>query len=201
MILSRLKKDSPRRRLKAADRRIVILAAAKRLFARRGYARTSLDDVAAAAGVTKPVVYDHFPSKRALYFRLMRQLRDELLESATQSLNGKATPTQRFRAAIENFFRQVRRDPAIVELLFVQARNEPELAREWQRLQTEAIAALRPLARALAPTLAPWKLDVTLHLVHHGLNATASAWPRNASVEAMSDLVVSLLWKGIGSVR
>ena len=60
----------------AADRRATILAAAKRLFATRGYAATSLDDVAAAAGVSKPVVYDHFDSKRALYFELMRGLRD-----------------------------------------------------------------------------------------------------------------------------
>jgi AcrR family transcriptional regulator len=187
--------------MKAADRRTVILREAKRLFVRDGYSGTSLDAVAAASGVTKPVVYDHFPSKRALYYALMRELRDGLIESATHSLAGKTSAAERFRAAIDNFFRQVRKDPAIVELLFVQSRTEPDLAGEWERLQAEALAALRPLARALAPTLPPWKLNVALHLVHHGLNATATAWPRKASVEEMSALVYSLLWKGLETVR
>jgi AcrR family transcriptional regulator len=179
----------------------MILDEARRLFTEHGYARTSLDDVAAAAGVTKPVVYDHFPSKRDLYFVLMRQLRDELVSSASQSLSDDATPQDRFRAAIQNFFRQVRRDPAFVQLLFVQARTEPDLAEEWERLQDQALAALRPLARALAPKLPPWKIDVALHLVHHGLNATATAWPRKVSVEEMSELVYTLLWKGLETVR
>jgi len=201
MNLPKLKKRHPRRRMRAEDRRGLILERARRLFTERGYARTSLDDVAAAAGVTKPVVYDHFRSKRDLYFELMRLLRDELVKSASQSLAENAAPEERFRAAIGNFFGQVRRDPAIVQLLFVQPRTEPDLADEWERLQNEALAALRPLARALAPTLPSWKINVALHLVHHGLNATATAWPRRASVSEMSELVYTLLWRGLESVR
>jgi AcrR family transcriptional regulator len=201
MNLPRVKKGHPRRRMRAEDRRGLILEQARKLFTERGYARTSLDDVAAAAGITKPVVYDHFPSKRELYFELMRQLRDELVTSASQSLAEDAAPEERFRAAIENFFRQVRRDPAFVQILFVQSRTEPDLADEWERLQDEALAALRPLARALAPTLSPWKINVALHLVHHGLNATATAWPRKASASEMSELVYTLLWKGLETVR
>lgn len=187
--------------MSAAERREVILQKAKDAFAARGYAATSLDDVAAAAGVTKPVVYDHFASKRELYFALMRRLRDQLVSGATQELSADAPPAKRFRAAIGNFFAQVRREPAIVELLFVQARTEPDLAREWLRLQNEAMASLRPLAKELAPQLEPWKLKVALHFLHHGLNATAAAWPRGVSTEEMTKLVVSLLWKGIESVR
>ncbi len=147
------------------------------------------------------MVYDHFASKHALYCELMRMLRDELVASAGTSLNERADPAARFRAAIRHFFEQVHRDPAIVELLFVQPRRSPELAQEWQKLEREALAALRPLARALAPKLAPWKLDVALHLVHHGLNATATVWPKRTSIDEMSGLVEALLWKGLGSVR
>jgi AcrR family transcriptional regulator len=192
---------APRKRLRAADRRAVILERAKALFASRGYSSTSLDDVAAAAGVTKPVVYDHFQSKRELCVTLMQNLRDELIASATEALSATSRPQERFHAAIANFFRQVERDPAIVALLFVQLRTEPELSREWQRLQAEAIASLKPLAEALAPGLEPWKLNVALHFLHHGLNATAAAWPRDASADEMTELVVSLLWKGLKSVR
>lgn len=194
-------RTATRRRMPAAARRGLIIESAKRLFARRGYAATSLDDIAAAAGITKPVVYDHFRSKQQLYFALMRALRDELVASAAGSLAAHRAAPQAFRAAIGNFFRQVERDPAIVAILFVQARTEPDLAAEWQRLQDEAMDALRPLAQALAPGLQPWQLDVALHFVHHGLNATAAAWPRRASAEQMTELVYALLWRGLASVR
>jgi len=190
-----------KKRLPASERRELILAAAKKLFSASGYAATSIDDIAAAAGVTKPVVYDHFSSKQSLYFALMRRLRDELLGAAAASLSSAAaTPRDRFHRAIETFFQQVKRDPAIVSVLFVQSRTEPDLSREWGRLQAEAMANLKPLARALAPGLHPWQLDVAVSFLHHGLNASAEAWPRSASPAEMADLIVTLMWRGLESV-
>jgi AcrR family transcriptional regulator len=185
--------------MSAGERREVILREAKALFATRGYAATSLDDVAAAAGVTKPVIYDHFPSKRELYFALMQRMRDELLREAGAALAATATPAQRFHAAIASYFRQVERDPDVVQLLYVQPRTQPELMREWQRLEAEAIAALESLTRSLAPRLSPWQRHVAVHLLHHGLNATATAWPKGIPTKQMTDLVVNLLWSGLGS--
>jgi AcrR family transcriptional regulator len=184
-------------RLTAEARRASLLASAKALFAERGYSATSIDDVALAAGVTKPVVYDHFASKRELYFALMQQLRDQLLESADQDLSAEATPRQRLARAIENFFMQVKQDPAIVELLFAQPRHEPELMQEWERLQAEAVGQLKPLVRALAPRLTAWQVKVAVQLLHHGLNATAQAWPRTVSPREMAALVTDLLWRGL----
>jgi AcrR family transcriptional regulator len=62
-----------RQRIPAAERRALILREAGRLFARHGYAGTRLDDVAAAAHVTKPMVYRHFESKKALYLALLEK--------------------------------------------------------------------------------------------------------------------------------
>ncbi len=190
-------RPAPGKRMPAGERREVLLLNAKRLFAKQGYAATSIDDIAAAAGVTKPVVYDHFASKRALYFAVMRRLRDELMDQAARALAADASPRQRLRVAIERYFLQVKRDPAIIELLFVQPRHEPELMQEWERLQAEAIGQLKPLARALAPRLLPWQLNVAVHLLHHGLNAMAQAWPRNISAADMADLVMTLQWRGL----
>jgi len=67
-----------RSRLSAPERRTTIMRAAGPLFARHGYAATRLDDVAAAAGVTKPVVYRHFESKKALYMALLSKHHDDL---------------------------------------------------------------------------------------------------------------------------
>ncbi|HEV2874254.1 MAG TPA: TetR/AcrR family transcriptional regulator [Thermoleophilaceae bacterium] len=67
-----------KQRIPAAERRALILREAGRLFARHGYAGTRLDDVAAAAHVTKPIVYRHFESKKALYMALLAKHHDDL---------------------------------------------------------------------------------------------------------------------------
>lgn len=189
----------PARRLTAEQRRTVLLECARRLFAERGYAATSIEDVAIAAGVTKPVVYDHFASKKDLYVALMLQLRDALLDEASAALTQSVSPQQRLRSAIEQYFVMVKRDPTIVRLLFTQPMQEPELMQEWERMQAEAIGQLRPLLRTVAPKLEAWQLTVALHLLHHGLNATAQAWPRAASARQMADVVMTLLWKGLAA--
>jgi AcrR family transcriptional regulator len=66
------------KRLPAAERRELILESAGRLFGERGYTHTSLDEIAAAAGVTKPILYRHFDSKKALYLALLERHRDDL---------------------------------------------------------------------------------------------------------------------------
>ena len=69
---------SPRRRLAPEQRRRLIVEAAGRLFGERGYDGTRLDAVAAAAGVTKPVLYRHFADKTALYLALLERHREDL---------------------------------------------------------------------------------------------------------------------------
>jgi len=66
------------KRLPAAERRELVLESAGELFGERGYAHTSLDEIAAAAGVTKPILYRHFDSKKALYLALLERHRDDL---------------------------------------------------------------------------------------------------------------------------
>jgi AcrR family transcriptional regulator len=66
------------RRLPAVERRELILRTARPLFAASGYAATRLDDVAAAAGVTKPILYRHFDSKKALYMALLQRHEDDM---------------------------------------------------------------------------------------------------------------------------
>lgn len=62
-----------RRRLPARDRRVALLDVALPIFAREGYGRASINDIAAATGVTKPVLYDHFGSKQGLYLAVLER--------------------------------------------------------------------------------------------------------------------------------
>jgi AcrR family transcriptional regulator len=66
------------KRLPPAERRELILQSAGRLFGERGYSHVTLDGVATASGVTKPVLYRHFDSKKQLYLALLQRHRDDL---------------------------------------------------------------------------------------------------------------------------
>ena len=80
---------APASRMPPAQRRALVVAAGARLFAERGYAGTTIDDIASAAGVTKPIVYRHFDSKKDLYLTLLAKHREDLptfLEGAAPAI-------------------------------------------------------------------------------------------------------------------
>jgi len=100
-------KQTPRKRLSAQARRELIEEAASELFAQRGYAGTSIDEIARRAGVTAPVVYDHFASKLDLHRRLLERHYAELRALWREQLAGDDPPTQRIPRAIDAWFTYV----------------------------------------------------------------------------------------------
>lgn len=75
-----------RKRLSGFERRAQLQEIARDLFAQHGYHHISMDDIAASAQVTKPVLYKHFPSKLELYLAIIEQLTDDLIASASEDL-------------------------------------------------------------------------------------------------------------------
>lgn len=124
-----------RKRVSADERRVVIARAAGRLFARHGYAGTRLEDVAAAAQVTKPIVYRHFDSKKALYLALLAKHRDDLpsffehLESP--SIEGFSSedesPGTAIRAILEGWLDYVRLNQHAWVMLFRDSSGDEEI--------------------------------------------------------------------------
>jgi AcrR family transcriptional regulator len=82
-------------RLSADRRRRQLLDVARDVFARRGFHATSMDDVAAAAGVTKPVLYQHFPSKRALFVELLDDVGHRLIHALGAATSAAHTGRER----------------------------------------------------------------------------------------------------------
>jgi AcrR family transcriptional regulator len=116
-------------RLPAEQRRSQLLEVAIRLFAEHGFHATSMDDIAEAAGVTKPVLYQHFPSKRALYRELLddvdRQLTERLLDATSHATTGRERVQDGFAA----YFRYVAAHRDAFRLLFgASVRNDAEFA-------------------------------------------------------------------------
>jgi AcrR family transcriptional regulator len=114
----------PKRRIPAPERRALILREAGRLFAREGYAGTRLDDVATAAHVTKPMVYRHFESKKALYLALLDKHEDDL----PAFLEGRAE----LDSILDNWLDYVRENSHAWVMLFRDSSGDDEI-RERRR--------------------------------------------------------------------
>lgn len=141
---------APAQRLRRSERREQILSAATRAFARAGFAATSLEDLAAEAGVTRVILYRHFESKADLYRAVLRRASDRL---------AAATGAPGFHAAsVEALLAAAADDPAAFRLLFRYAAREPEFGQEMDELRAQSIAvAHRPLAAMIPdPSWARW---------------------------------------------
>ncbi len=105
-------------RLPAAARRRQLLDVATEVFAVRGFHATSMNDVAEAAGVTKPVLYQHFASKRSLYLETLTEVGDRLRQSIEKATAEATSPREQVLAGLTAYFRFVAEDRAAFTLLF-----------------------------------------------------------------------------------
>ena len=94
------------------------MSVALELFARRGYRATTMDDIAEAAGVTKPLVYQHFSSKRALYLELVNSIAQELLSAVKSAVLQAQGPRQQVEMGFAAYFRLVISREAEFRLLY-----------------------------------------------------------------------------------
>src|SRR5882724_10867649 len=116
-------------RLPAEQRRSQLLLVAVEVFGERGFHATSMDEVAEAAGVTKPVLYQHFPSKRALYRELLDDVDAQLVARLVTATSGVASGRERVQEGFAAYFRFVAENRSGVRLLFgASVRNDPEFA-------------------------------------------------------------------------
>ena len=107
-----------RSRLPRAERERQMLSTAHALFAERGYAAVTMDDIAAAVGVTKPLLYTYFGNKDRLYLACMRPAGDALLETVVAAIGATSTPTDALRSGIQAFFAFIDADRSAWRVLF-----------------------------------------------------------------------------------
>ena len=129
-------------RLPADQRRQQLLDVARDVFAERASTPRRWTTSRRRAGVTKPVLYQHFPSKRALYVELLDRHRRQLLDARSRGATSGAEPgRERVEAGFAAYFRFVADNRAAFRLLFgASIRNDPEFAPS----STRSIAARSP---------------------------------------------------------
>jgi AcrR family transcriptional regulator len=135
------------RRLSSNERRAQLLAVASEHFARTGYEATTMDQVAAAAGVTKPLLYQHFESKHALYEELVTEAAVRLLERLAIAAAPDATPREKVERGFDAYFTMLLGEDASFRLLLASSTDE-DIARHLDAVEHSLIAFLDPLIDA-----------------------------------------------------
>jgi AcrR family transcriptional regulator len=137
------------RRLTAEQRRQQLIDVALELFARRGYRATTMDDIADAAGVTKPLVYQHFSSKRALYLELVNSIAQELLIAIRGAVMEAEGPRRQVEMGFAAYFRLVISREDEFRLLYGRDHaDDKELGRALRTVEDAIAAAIEPLIDA-----------------------------------------------------
>jgi AcrR family transcriptional regulator len=136
-------------RLPAGQRRDQLLAVALEVFARQGFHGTAMNDVAEAAGVTKPVLYQHFPSKRGLYLELLAEVGDRLLTAIAEATADAPSPRVQVERGVHAYFQWVADDNDSFRLLFGSgARRDVEFSEAVLRVESTISDAISPLIAA-----------------------------------------------------
>jgi AcrR family transcriptional regulator len=173
----------PQRRLPAAERRALIEDAAARLFADRGYVDTTVEDIAAEAGVSKPMLYRHFESKKELHMKLLERRRDELAAAPLDSfLQGDGEPKQRLPAMIDAWFAHVERHPDTSRMLFQDVTGDEDIKALQRELRRRQRAADVALLREFAPELPECELEPLGEIIRSSLTGLALWWLANPDV-------------------
>ena len=136
--------NSPR--LSADARREQILDVAIDVFGRSGYFGSSMNDIAEAAGVTKPVLYQHFDSKSDLYSALLDEVGARMLDAIAKATADATDGKQQTERGFQAYFRWVAHRHDEFMLLFGgSARHDGEFSAQVRRITNDAAAAIAPL--------------------------------------------------------
>jgi AcrR family transcriptional regulator len=175
-----------------AQRLELIEHAATQLFAERGFAATTVDDIAKAAGLTKPMLYRHFESKQELCVALLTRARADLIEAPLARFRpGMPEPQAQVPAMVDAWFEHVQRHPHDARLLFTPITGDPEVERVQMELHALQTATQAALLRELAPELEDVETEALATLMRASLGAIALWWlerpevPREVPVRAL----------------
>lgn len=175
------------RRLTADARRRQLFDVALMLFAEHGYSATTMDDIAEAAGVTKPLVYQHFDSKRALYLELLDVFSYEMIDRIVQATAAAEGPRQQVEFGFAGYFELMVDNENAFRLLYGRdAPDDPELGAALHRVEEAIAEAIDPL---IAADLDPEHRLLLAHAVVGMAEGASRHWLDSHRGESISSAV------------
>lgn len=196
-----------RQRMPAAARRHQLLEVALGRFAAGGYHETSMEEIAEAAGVTKPVLYQHFQSKQELFLELLDQEGRDLLHDVESRAAAETSPYQRVLAGFRAYFDFVCKRTSAFQIIFSSgARLSDEFTDSVRRLE-ERIATV--IARFIDADIDDEHRDLLGHAIV-GLGEVAGRrWVAThggtelepAEADRLATRLADLVWAGLRGLR
>jgi len=189
-------------RLPRSVRRKQLLAAAQEVFVAQGYHAAAMDDIADRAGVSKPVLYQHFPSKLELYLALLDTHCNALVTKTRAAMAGTTDNKERVRGAMQAYFDIIDHESEAFRLVFESdLRNEPAARERVERAERESIEAIADTI--MGDTGVPREHAELLAAGLVGSAHTAArfwlAGGRRVPKPDAEALLAALAWRGIAS--
>jgi AcrR family transcriptional regulator len=183
-------------------RRAQLLEAAQAAFVESGYHAAAMDDIADRAGVSKPVLYQHFPGKLELYLALLDKHSEGLEQLVREALASTHDNKERVYATIAAYFEFVSRDGAAFRLIFESDLTNESAVRN--RLDTVGLVCADAIAEVIAEDTSLPEADASLlGMALSGMaQVSARHWLAQGSSipqDEAARLVGSLAWRGLGS--
>ena len=187
-------------RLSRSARRLQLMSAAKSAFVTQGYHAAAMDDIADRAGVSKPVLYQHFPSKLELYLALLNESADEMVRLVRVALSATTDNHQRVDNAVAAYFTFVADNGQAYRLIFESdLRGQLEVERIVERATDDCISAITDTITTdtgadveRARLLASGMVGLSQVSARYWLQQS----PHVSRAEAI-ELLSTLMWRGI----
>jgi AcrR family transcriptional regulator len=195
--------------MSAAERRELIEQAAMSVFAERGYLGASIDEISRRAGVSAPVVYDHFESKLDLYRRLLERTRNELLEIWREHLFVEGPADERISRALEAWAAYIESHRVQARMYFREAAGDPDAETVQREIHAQGRVALgvvlarEPGAAGYAGGAEQETIEMAGEVVRAGLAGLALWWHDHPYVprERIIRTAYNVLWVGFERAR
>ena len=187
-------------RMPRRERRAQLLESALEVFVAQGYHAAAMDDIAERAGVSKPVLYQHFPGKLDLYLALLDASCDTIIDNCRVALSATQDNKLRVQATIEAFFEYVAGETGAFRLVFESdLTSEPAVRGHVERVTTECAEMIAVVIHD--DTGLPGEASRLLAVSLVGMaQVSARFWLSEAGGISQADasgLVAGLAWRGI----
>ena len=201
MTVGRTDTPTPRGgRMPRRERRAQLLESALEVFVAQGYHAAAMDDIAERAGVSKPVLYQHFPGKLDLYLALLDASCDTIIDNCRAALSSTSVNRERVEAPLRVFYSYVAAKEGAFRLVFESdLTSEQDVRERVDRVTTECAAMIADVIRA--DTGLPDEASELLAVSLVGMaQVSARFWLAGGgdiSQDTAASLIAGLAWRGI----
>ncbi|MGH9188138.1 MAG: TetR/AcrR family transcriptional regulator [Acidimicrobiales bacterium] len=193
---------TPRRRLTRDQRIEQLLDVAEQVFADLGYDGASIEQIASAAGITRPIIYEHFGSKDGIYLACVRRARQHLEAALFDAVAGADDLGERLRRGIDACMAFIEQDPHRWAVLFSGVAVSGPIAAEVLQMRFATVNIIADLLHAASPKLPRQEVEAYAHALSGSGEQLERWWRQNPHVsrEKIVSYFHRFAWNGLSDL-